>query len=408
MTLDPLFSSRCQAAWKTGIRYAKQAVSGSNSLGLAVLYFAAAFLYTKTTDSLSATIWTQLAAALLTAGLVAPASVRTFLRKADLALLAPSPYPMVSYLRSAFLYSLLLQLASMLLLAAIVNPLYVQTARSPQSILLLAVCLLVLKAWSVDLHWRHLRLKRDSLLLLLIRWVLVSLFLYGLWTSSYLYLGGSLLLMAILTIQAAAGSARYHLPWLELIERENRRIDLYYSVLNLFIDVPHKRKKVRGRAWAVYLFDRLTGAKRDAYLFLLVRHVIRTGETFAIYLRLSAVALVILAWAQSPVLMYALCLLSLAAAGKQVTQHIRTIIHPPAIRLLPISSGQRQKAAMRLCLAILGLLAAGLAVVILSKAAPVLHKLALIAICLIWSAILTLYFLRNQTASPTYHSLPKH
>ena len=401
MTVDRLFAARLQAAWHTGMGWAKRAVSGSNSLGLVVLYFLAAYLYTQTAESLAPRLWTQLAAALLTAAVVAPAAVRTFLRNADLALLAPSPYPMAAYLRTAFFYSLLVQAAGMLLLAVIVRPVYEATAKAPGSWLVLAACLIFLKAWSLDLHWRHLRLHRGSLMPLLIRWAVISLFLFGFWTGSLISLGSALLAMAILTGEAAVHAARYHLPWPVLMEKENKRIDLYYSILNMFIDVPHKRKKIRGRSWAVRLFDKLTGAKQNAYLFLLVRHVLRTGETFSIYLRLSAVTWGILAWAQSPLLLYTLCLASLAAAGKQVTQHMRTIVHPPAIRLLPISPGQRQKAARRLCLSLLWLLTAGIAAILFSKTAPLPDKLALTAICLIWSVLLTHFYLRGKPALST-------
>ncbi|WP_339166842.1 ABC transporter permease [Brevibacillus sp. FSL L8-0520] len=402
MAFDPLYATRLQAAWQTGQRYAKRAVAGSNSLGLVVLYFLAAFLYMRVAESLTGTFWTQLAACLLTAVFVAPASVRTFLRKADLAMLAPSPYPMKHYLRSAFVYSLLVQAAGMLLLAAIVYPVYKRTALSPGSWALLAGSLILLKMWCSDLYWRHVRLERDSFLLLIARWGIAALFLYGFWTSNRVYAAAALVLMVILTAMAMSKAARYHLPWLFLIEKENKRIDLYYTILNMFIDVPHKRKKVRPRTWAIRLFDRLTGDKGDAYLYVLVRHVIRTGETFAIYLRLAFLTLALIAWAKAPLLLYALCLLGLAAAVKQVTQHIRTIVHPPSIRLLPIASEERQRAAFRLCLAMLGLMTAGMTVVILSKTAPLLDKLALIAICWIWTYLLTAYFFRRKKTAANY------
>ncbi|MEJ8544332.1 ABC transporter permease [Brevibacillus borstelensis] len=396
MTFDQLFASRLQAAWQTGQRYAKQAVAGSNSLGLVVLYFLAAFLYMRLAESLTSTIWSQLAASLMTAVFAAPASIRTFLRKADLAMLAPSSYPMKQYVRSAFIYSLLVQAAGMLLLAVIVYPVYTRTASSPGSWVMLAGCLVLLKAWSSDLYWRYVRLERESLLLLLARWLIAAFFLYGFWTGAWLYIGAALLFMVILTAVAMSMSSRYHLPWLLLIDKENKRVDLYYTILNMFIDVPHKRKKVRPRTWAIRLFDRLTGGDGNAYLYVLIRHVIRTGETFAIYLRLAVLTLALLAWAKAPLLLYGICLLGLAAAGKQVTQHIRTVVHPPSIRLLPITPKQRQRASVRLCLAMLGLMAAGMTVIILSKAAPLPDKMALAAICMIWTYLLTKFFFRRK------------
>lgn len=399
---DQLFLKRLGSAWWTGFRYTLAAISGGNFLGILLLAAFIAIYYKTAIDWVSSMPYADVVLAVGLAAVVTPSMIRSFHRAADTALLAPSPYPISRYLKWAWGYSLLIQWLRMLILAVILSPLFAATSATAFSWFVIGF--VVLKLWNMDLQWQN--LKAGERWSFFKRWIPGAILWSGIWVGNGLLIGSAVFLMISLTGVAYLRRRSGQYPWSQLIEAEKTAIAGYYTILNWFLDVPSPFSAVQNgwiRRLLLQWIQIFQGRKRsDAYLFLLARSLLRSREIFTMFIRLTAVVLLVLFAVESSLAMYVVCLLGLGATGSQMIRQLRLHIegYPVTIRLLQFQVVERQQAARKLSWLMLSVVSVALSVMLLLKTPLIWNELALIAICFIWSAMIARYLGRKISANP--------
>ncbi|MCF3942034.1 ABC transporter permease [Oceanobacillus alkalisoli] len=218
--------------------------------------------------------------------------VRTLLQDPDLVFLLPAEEKMKPYFRNSIIYSFVIQLYLILLVAAALGPLYTASypGREGNAYLLTIVVLLIFKVANLLANWWMYR-TRDSnhrRLELLVRTVMNILVFYFL-------IAGEMLGACIVTILFAAlflynyflAARQAGLVWDLLLEKDQNRMQAFYRIANMFSDVPHIKSSVRKRQWLVSLVTKnIPFEKRHTFDYLYRITFVRSGDYVGMYVRL--------------------------------------------------------------------------------------------------------------------------
>lgn len=287
-------------------------------------------------------------------GLIASYSpVRTLLQEPDLVFLIAAESRMHAYFRNALIYSYLIQLYVVFLLAAALGPLYfaVFPARAGSVYLLTIAVLLIFKVGNLVANWWMLKVRdpRIRQLDMAVRVVLnVAVF--------YFMVRGDMLLAAIPTVLFAivflynlsVSRKQAGIHWSLLVEKDSQRMQAFYRLANMFADVPHLRTPIKKRMWLVSLFSRLPLVKKHTYDYLYRITFIRSGDYMGMYLRLILIGLIAIYFIPNITLKVLLGVLFLYLSSFQMMslyKHHRTIVW---LDLYPVAPAIRKNSLVRL------------------------------------------------------------
>ena len=90
-------------------------------------------------------------------------------------------------------------------------------------------------------------------------------------------------------------------PYEHFVKLEQNRMMRFYRFANYFTEVPHLRGSVRRRAWLDFLYSWIPFKKEKAQLYLVFRTFIRTDDHFYLWVRLTAISALIVAFVDIPV-----------------------------------------------------------------------------------------------------------
>lgn len=254
-------------------------------------YYYQQWLQTLTTSFPTALVMAVLIGLVLTAG-----SIQTLLKEADLVYLLPVEEKLKPYFTKAFLFTFMIQLYIIAIVAAALAPLYFQQMKQTGAgYIWIVLAFVIVKAWNLFVAWEksfltHQNIQRADWF---IRFILNGLFVYFLVErTSVLFIGGIVLLMVLylaIMHQMVKGKP---LNWEYLISEEGKKMMLLYRIANMFVDVPALKERVSRRKWLDFILS-IIGEKRT-YLYLYTRTFLRSGNYFGLYVRLLALGGVIL------------------------------------------------------------------------------------------------------------------
>ncbi|MDA1782226.1 ABC transporter permease EcsB [Bacillus cereus] len=254
-------------------------------------YYYQQWLQTLTTSFPTALVMTVLIGLVLTAG-----SIQTLLKEADLVYLLPVEEKLKPYFTKAFLFTFMIQLYIIAIVAAALAPLYFQQIKQTGAgYIWIVLAFVIVKAWNLFVAWEKSFLTDQNIQRAdwFIRFILNGLFVYFLVErTSVLFIGGIVLLMVLylaIMHQMVKGKP---LNWEYLISEEGKKMMLLYRIANMFVDVPALKERVSRRKWLDFILS-IIGEKRT-YLYLYTRTFLRSGNYFGLYVRLLALGGVIL------------------------------------------------------------------------------------------------------------------
>ena len=254
-------------------------------------YYYQQWLQTLTTSFPTALVMAVLIGLVLTAG-----SIQTLLKEADLVYLLPVEEKLKPYFTKAFLFTFMIQLYIIAIVAAALAPLYFQQMKQTGAgYIWIVLAFVIVKAWNLFVAWEKSFLTDQNIQRAdwFIRFILNGLFVYFLVErTSVLFIGGIVLLMVLylaIMHQMVKGKP---LNWEYLISEEGKKMMLMYRIANMFVDVPALKERVSRRKWLDFILS-IIGEKRT-YLYLYTRTFLRSGNYFGLYVRLLALGGVIL------------------------------------------------------------------------------------------------------------------
>ncbi|PIE95049.1 ABC transporter permease [Bacillus fungorum] len=254
-------------------------------------YYYQQWLQTLTPSFQAALVMAVLLGLVLTAG-----SIQTLLKEADLVYLLPVEEKLKPYFTKAFLFTFMIQLYIIAIVAAALAPLYFQQMKQTGAVYIwIVLAFVIVKAWNLFVAWEKSFLTDQNIQRAdwFIRFILNGLFVYFLVErTSVMFIGGIVLLMVLylaIMHQMVKGKP---LNWEYLISEEGKKMMLLYRIANMFVDVPALKERVSRKKWLDFILS-MIGEKRT-YLYLYTRTFLRSGNYFGLYVRLLALGGIIL------------------------------------------------------------------------------------------------------------------
>ncbi|PGL21300.1 ABC transporter permease [Bacillus thuringiensis] len=257
---------------------------------------AGAYYYQQWLQTLTPSFPTALVMAVLLGLVLTAGSIQTLLKEADLVYLLPVEEKLKPYFTKSFLFTFMIQLYIIAIVAAALAPLYFQQMKQTGAgYIWIVLAFVIVKAWNLFVAWEKSFLTDQNIQRAdwFIRFILNGLFVYFLVErTSVLVISGIVLLMVLylaIMHQMVKGKP---LNWEYLISEEGKKMMLLYRIANMFVDVPALKERVSRRKWLDFILS-IIGEKRT-YLYLYTRTFLRSGNYFGLYVRLLALGGVIL------------------------------------------------------------------------------------------------------------------
>ncbi|PHB52297.1 ABC transporter permease [Bacillus toyonensis] len=257
---------------------------------------AGAYYYQQWLQTLTPSFPTALVMAVLIGLVLTAGSMQTLLKEADLVYLLPVEEKLKPYFTKAFLFTFMIQLYIIAIVAAVLAPLYFQQMKQTGAAYIwIVIAFVIVKAWNLFIAWEKSFLTDQNVQKAdwFIRFILNGLFVYFLVErTSVLFIGGIVLFMVLylaIMHQMVKGKP---LNWEYLISEEGKKMMLLYRIANMFVDVPALKERVSRKKWLDLILS-IIGEKRT-YLYLYTRTFLRSGNYFGLYVRLLALGGVIL------------------------------------------------------------------------------------------------------------------
>ncbi|KMJ57917.1 hypothetical protein AB685_13865 [Bacillus sp. LL01] len=225
-------------------------------------------------------------------------SIHTFLKDPDLVFLLPLEEKLKPYIKKSFLYSIVLESYFLLLVFGVSVPLFFTlTDATFQTLLAILLLLLGMKSWNLWMTWL-VNFYTDKKVRLTDWWIRLALnfgLLYLVFSeASLLFIGLIIVVMLLLLAYFQKASQKMNWKWDLLIENETKRMQLFYRVANLFVDVPGLKEKVKRRRWLDFILGFTPYAREKSFHYLYLRTFLRSGDYFGLYLRLLIIGCVLL------------------------------------------------------------------------------------------------------------------
>ncbi|MCU5497729.1 ABC transporter permease [Bacillus wiedmannii] len=257
---------------------------------------AGAYYYQQWLQTLTPSFPTALVMAVLLGLVLTAGSIQTLLKEADLVYLLPVEEKLKPYFTKAFLFTFMIQLYIIAIVAAALAPLYFQQMKQTGAVYIwIVLAFVIVKAWNLFVAWEKSFLTDQNIQRAdwFIRFILNGLFVYFLVErTSVMFIGGIVLLMVLYLVVLHQMVKGKPLNWEYLISEEGKKMMLLYRIANMFVDVPALKERVARRKWLDFILS-MIGEKRT-YLYLYTRTFLRSGNYFGLYVRLLALGGVIL------------------------------------------------------------------------------------------------------------------
>ncbi|HDR7598352.1 TPA: ABC transporter permease [Bacillus mycoides] len=257
---------------------------------------AGAYYYQQWLQTLTPSFPTAIVMAVLLGLVLTAGSIQTLLKEADLVYLLPVEEKLKPYFTKAFLFTFMIQLYIIAMLAAALAPLYFQQMKQTgANYIWIVIAFVIVKVWNLFVAWEKSFLTDQNVQRAdwFIRFILNGLFVYVLVErTSVIFTGVIVFLMALYLAVMHQKVKGKPLNWEYLISEEGKKMMLMYRIANMFVDVPALKERVSRRKWLDFILS-MIGEKRT-YLYLYTRTFLRSGNYFGLYMRLLVLGGIIL------------------------------------------------------------------------------------------------------------------
>ena len=273
--------------------YLRYILNGHLVVVLLFLIGTAAFYYQNWISSLSQEFPAEIIIAVIIGIFLTHSPVYTFLLEADQVFLIPLETRLRSYFLRSGLLSLVFQGYILLMILAIVMPMYAHvSANGFQSFFIFLIILLVIKGWNIAVNWKIHYYVQPSVFTwdMIVRYFINVLFTFLLFKNAHI-----LFLLIFGFIMAAYYRSFYvrtkkmGLKWDLLIAQEEKRMASFYRLANLFTDVPKLKDTVKRRKWLDWLINQISFSQDKTYNYLFARTFLRSSDYLGLFIRLTVI-----------------------------------------------------------------------------------------------------------------------
>lgn len=296
----------------------------------------------------------------------------TLMKEADKVFLLPKERQMLTYLKAAYRHSLLLPLATLLMVTGITMPLLVAVSRSSVFDFALFVAMLwLLKASHLLQQFNPCflanqdRQKRDQLI-----WLVFAL--GAIISALFVHSGIGVAIALVSLISQFLGTKKTfeskNLDWEGMIANEQQRMKRIYQFINMFTDVPGISGKVKRRKLFDGLLNKIQKTHQNTYRYLYSRSFLRGAEYSGLFLRLTLVGTVILVFLNEFLLVLIVSLVIIYLIGFQMIPMYSQFDYMVMTALYPFTNQDKKvavNALVRLLLIIVGTIFSLLALIVL-------------------------------------------
>lgn len=231
----------------------------------------------------------------------------TLLKPADIVFFLPMEGKLKEYLMRSLRYSFISQLPLPFLLFIVAAPLLAATEIAAKPQLYLTALVILLVKWlyvDIDYHYRHANDGQGVWKDRMIRFVLGTLIVYVTLAANPLFIPIIGVIIVVYYLYWKKRSAEKPFPYEHFIMLEQNRMMRFYRFANYFTDVPHLKGSVSRRAWLSFLMRPARFGQTTPQRYLLRRTLIRTDDIFWLWLRLTALSIVGIAFIPFPIVIY--------------------------------------------------------------------------------------------------------
>lgn len=338
-------------------RYFRYIFNGHFVIVLVFLIGGGAYYYQEWVKGLPADYPVPFIMAALIAILLTYSPIFTFLTEADRIFLLPLETRLGSYFKRSWIVSFVIQAYLLLLGLGVMIPMYAQVnGDGARSFLHLFGVLLIAKALNMLIKWRmqYYIEQRVHLLDPVVRFCVNAVLIYLLVSqASYIFVLPTVVLLAALLLIFYMKTKEKGLKWELLIELEERRMNAFYRLANMFTDVPKLKDRVKRRRWLDWLLARLPYSQEATFKHLYMRTFLRAGDYFGLFMRLSIIGWLVLYFVSFGYGQIGLAVLFLYLTGFQLLPLWSHHQHKLWISLYPVQQSLREHAFKQLLVNVL-------------------------------------------------------
>lgn len=353
--VNTLWKKRFVTFWREASLYWRYVGRSGFTTFLFILYTVGMYYYIRTLKVLPDSfpyLWIIIPLLLLA---LARSPIRTFLKEADVIFLMPAESQMDPYFRKSFIYSLILQIITVIAVSLLIWPLYIHFHEERSAYLILILLLFSLIKWANLLcSWHEGRMlyPHQRRLVCLLRWIMNAVILY-LFLQHSLYISTSaILLVVILAIVIYRIPKKMQIHWEYLILTEQLHLTKHYLFFSWFTDVPQLPSIVNHRKMLTQITNTFAFHKQNTFLYLYTKTIIRS-ELFGILARIVLIGMLLLAAIPSDIVKILIFGSLLIIVGVQSTSLEQHHAYSFWIKLYPIDITSRVEALTRIVFSIL-------------------------------------------------------
>ncbi|QAR35871.1 ABC transporter permease [Latilactobacillus curvatus] len=347
-----LWQKRVQKHIQEQVKYLRLVFNDHFVIAIIFLLGALGYTYANAVKGLDPQAWwlkPVLSLVLLVA--VSFGRLATLLKEADSVFLLPKESGLVTYLKSARLYSSWLPLIAMAFVTLLVAPLLLITKTVPAwyiAVVLITLVIIKDRRFSIQLRqWYQAdETQATKGLSLILDLAIIASQLY-----QWLNLVGVLVALGLAYYQRqqlARVQKTQLFDWLAAVGAEDSRMGRIYRLYNLFTDVPGLSSQVKRRRYLDGLLKPITAKPANTYLYLYARGFLRGTEFSRLYIRLVVLGGIILCFSHIWWLSLALGLLLIYLVGFQLLPFYNQYDQIIFTHLYPVSTTKRIQAFSQL------------------------------------------------------------
>jgi ABC-2 type transport system permease protein len=273
--------------------YLRYILNGHLVVVLLFLIGTAAFYYQNWISTLSQEFPAEIILAVILGVFLTHSPVYTFLLEADQVFLIPLETRLKGYFLRSGLLSLVFQGYILLMVLAIVMPMYAHvSANGFQSFFIFLIILLVIKGWNIAVNWKIHYYVQPAVYTwdMFVRYFINVLFTFLLFNNAhFLFLLIIAVIMASYYRAFSVRTKKMGLKWDLLIAQEEKRMASFYRLANLFTDVPKLKDTVKRRKWLDWLIKRISFSQDKTYDYLFARTFLRSSDYLGLFIRLTVI-----------------------------------------------------------------------------------------------------------------------
>ncbi|MDT7017052.1 ABC transporter permease [Latilactobacillus curvatus] len=350
--MQALWQKRVQKHIQEQVKYLRLVFNDHFVIAIIFLLGALGYTYANAVKGLDPRAWwlkPVLSLVLLAA--VSFGRLATLLKEADSVFLLPKESGLVTYLKSARLYSSWLPLIAMAFVTLLVAPLLLITKTVPAwhiAVVLITLVIIKDRRFSIQLRqWYQAdETQATKVLSLILDLAIIASQLY-----QWLNLVGVLVALGLAYYQRqqlVRVQKTQLFDWLAAVGAEDSRMGRIYRLYNLFTDVPGLSSQVKRRRYLDGLLKLITAKPANTYLYLYARGFLRGTEFSGLYIRLVVLGGIILCFSHIWWLSLALGLLLIYLVGFQLLPFYNQYDQIIFTHLYPVSTTKRIQAFSQL------------------------------------------------------------